>query len=116
LALHLLASDQPTGSHLENLVLHDLLVWRAARASRAELHHWRTADGREVDLVIEADGKLLPIEVKSTSRPRVADAAGLRAFRAAHEGHARAGLLLHDGERIAWLTADVLALPWWRVL
>lgn len=111
LALHLSGSPEPTGAHLENLILHDLLVWRDARTSRAELHHWRTADGREVDLVIEAEGMLLPVEVKSTKRPRVADAAGPRAFRALHEDHARAGLLLHDDERTEWLTADVLAVP-----
>ena len=116
LALHLSGSTTPTGAHLENLVLHDLLVWRHARASRADLHHWRTADGREVDLVVEADGALLPIEVKSTARPRVSDTAGLRAFRATHGDRTRAGLLLHDGDHTEWLSADVLAVPWWRVL
>jgi uncharacterized protein len=69
-----------------------------------------------VDLVVETEGMLLPIEVKSTKRPRVADTVGLRTFRAAHAGFARAGLLLHDGDRTEWLTADVLAVPWWRVL
>ena len=116
LALHLSGHSEPTGAHLENLVLHDLLAWRDARTSRAELYHWRTADGREVDLVIEADDMLLPIEVKSTMRPRAGDTAGLRVFRAAHPDRARSGLLLHAGDRTEWLTADVLAVPWWRVL
>jgi predicted AAA+ superfamily ATPase len=89
---------------------------RDGRASRADVHHWRTADGVEVDLVVEADGALLPIEIKSTAGPWVADTAGLRAFRAAQADRARAGLLLHDGERTEWLTGDVLAVPWWRVI
>lgn len=116
LALRLAGSDAEAGAHLENLVLHDLLVWRDARSSRAEVHHWRTTEGVEVDFVIETQGALLPIEVKSTQRPRVADAAGLRAFRAAHAERARAGLLLHDGDRTEWLAGDVLAVPWWRVI
>lgn len=116
LALHVAGLEEPTGAHLENVVLHDLLAWRDARSARADVHHWRTADGVEVDLIVEADGALLPIEVKSTARPRVADASGLRAFRAAHAERARAGLLLHAGDRTEWLTADVLAVPWWRVL
>ena len=66
--------------------------------------------------MIEADDTLLPIEVKSTMRPRVGDTSGLRAFRAAHPDRARAGLLLHAGDHTEWLTADVLAVPWWRVL
>ncbi|TVR89010.1 MAG: ATP-binding protein [Trueperaceae bacterium] len=116
LALHLSGSSEPSGAHLENVVLHDLLAWRDARPSRAELHHWRTADGREVDLVVETDDALLPIEVKSTVRPRAGDTAGLRAFRAAYPDRTRAGLLLHAGDKTEWLTADVLAVPWWRVL
>ena len=29
---------------------------------------------------------------------------------------ARAGLLLHEGDAVEWLTPDVLAAPWWRVI
>jgi predicted AAA+ superfamily ATPase len=78
--------------------------------------HWRTATGEEVDLVIEAGGRLLPIEVKATSRPRLADAADLRAFRAEYGNQARPGLLLHTGTALEWIAPDVLAAPWWMVL
>ena len=115
-ALHLAEIDEPGGAHLENLVLHDLLAWRDARIERAELGYWRTSIGEEVDFVIEVAGKLLPIEVKSTARPRLADAAHLRTFRAEYGKKARTGLLLHTGAAIEWLTPDVLAAPWWRVL
>lgn len=115
-ALHLAEMEEPGGAHLENLVLHDLLAWRDARIERAELGYWRTSIGEEVDFVIEAGGKLLPIEVKATARPRLADAAHLRTFRAEYGKKARAGLLLHTGSTLEWLTPDVLAAPWWRVL
>ena len=114
IALHL-AGAEPQGCHLENLVLQDLLAWRDARVARAELKYWRTTLGEEVDLVIEAGGKLLPIEVKATGSPRLADCAHLRTFRAEYGSQARAGLLLHTGTSVEWLTADVLAAPWWRV-
>jgi len=39
------------------------------------LGYWRTSIGGVVDFVIETGGKLLPIEVKSTVRPRLSDAA-----------------------------------------
>ena len=115
-ALHLSAVEEPCGAHLENLVLHDLLAWRDARIERAELGYWRTTIGEEVDFVIEAGGKLLPIEVKATARPRLADAAHLRTFRAEYGKKARAGLLLHAGSTLEWLAPDVLAAPWWSVL
>ena len=114
-ALHL-AGSEAEGAHLENIVLHDLLVWRDARLERAELYYWRTTTGEEVDFVVESAGQLLPMEVKSTTRPRLADAAGLRSFRAEYGKRARRGLLLHNGDMLEWLTPDVLAAPWWRVL
>jgi hypothetical protein len=116
LALHLGGSDEPGGAHLENLVLHDLLAWRDVRLDRAEVCYWRTAIGEEVDFVIEAGGRLLPIEVKATGRPRLGDATHLRTFRSEYGKKARAGLLLHTGSTLEWLAPDVLAAPWWRVL
>lgn len=115
LALHLAGTGEPTGAHLENIVLHDLLCWRDARAGAAEVLHWRTATGQEVDLVVEVDGRLLPVEVKATARPRLSDAAGLRAFRAEYGEASRAGLLLHTGSLLEWIAPDVLAAPWWAV-
>jgi uncharacterized protein len=116
LALHLAEAEEPDGAHLENLVLHDLLAWRDARVERAELGYWRTSIGEEVDFVIEAGGRLLPIEVKSTTRPRLSDATHLRTFRTEYGKKARAGLLLHTGNTLEWLAPDVLAAPWWKVL
>jgi predicted AAA+ superfamily ATPase len=115
LALHLAGLSEPTGAHLENLVLNDLLVWRDSRTERADILYWRTTTGEEVDFVVEADGKVLPVEIKATSRPRLKDVANLRAFRAEYGKTARVGLLLHTGNTIEWLAPDVLAVPWWKV-
>ena len=115
-ALHLAGATEPGGAHLENLVLQDLVAWRDARLERAELGYWRTAIGEEVDFVVEADRRLLPIEVKAGARPRLSDAAHLRTFRAEYGSRARAALLLHTGSTLEWLAPDVLAAPWWRVL
>ena len=115
-ALHLAPVSRPTGAHLENIVLHDLLAWRDARLDYADILYWRTTVGEEVDFVIETGDSLLPIEVKSTARPRLRDAAHLRTFRAEYGERCRSGLLLHTGETVEWITPDVLAAPWWRVI
>lgn len=112
LALHL-SGGEPTGAHLENLVLLDLLAWRDSRLATAEVCGWRTTTGEEVDFVVESGDRLLPIEVKATTRPSLADARQLRVFRAEYGDRSRAGLLLHAGADIFWLTPDVLAAPWW---
>lgn len=114
-ALHLAEGAEPSGAHLENLVLADLLAWRDGRLERSELFYWRTTIGEEVDFVIEAGGRLLPIEVKSSGRPRLSDAKHLRTFRAEYGKRSRPGLLLHAGSTLKWIAPDVLAAPWWRV-
>ncbi len=115
-ALHLAGRPVPGGTHLENLVLQDLLAWRDARLEPAEVAYWRTATGKEVDFVIEANDALLPLEIKATARPRLADAAHLLSFRAEYGEKARAGLLLDTGSETEWLAGGILAAPWWRVL
>jgi predicted AAA+ superfamily ATPase len=116
LALHLAGEDEPRGAHLENLILCDILSWRDASRDGAEILYWRTTVGDEVDFVIEWKGKLLPIEVKATSRPRLADVKSLRLFREEYRDRTRAGLLLHTGSEITWLAEGILAAPWWTVI
>ena len=116
LALNLAGHAEPEWAHLENLVLQDLLVWRDTRDERTELLYWRTSTGEEVDFVIETSKKLVPIEVKATSRPRLRDAANLIAFRKEYGEKSRAGLLLHTGSTTEWLAPGILAVPWWKVL
>jgi predicted AAA+ superfamily ATPase len=109
--MHLSGEEQPTGAHLENLLLHDLLAWRGARIEQTELHYWRTWIGEEVDFVIETGGRLLPIEVKATGRPTLREIAHLRTFREEYGAKSRAGLLLHTGSMLDWIVPDVLAVP-----
>lgn len=116
LAMFLAGETEPRGAHLENLVLADLLAWTGAQVDPPSVLHWRTASGDEVDFVVEGKRTLLPIEVKSSTRVRVDDARGLRAFHGEHGRRSRAGLLLHDGTQVEWLTDRVLAAPWWYVL
>ena len=105
-----LANVEPTPAHLENLILCDLVAWRDSRLDPAEVSYWRTAQGTEVDLVVETGDTLLPIEIKATANPRLRDTTGLRIFRKEYPEQSRSGLLLHDGDTVEWLTPDVLAV------
>ncbi len=116
IALHLAGQPEPSGAHLENLVLNDLLSWRDTRLDHTEVSYWRTATGEEIDFVIESGNSVLPIEVKATTRPRLADARHLLSFRTEYGRKARAGLLLHGGSTLDWLAEGILAAPWWSVL
>ena len=116
LALQLSGEEEPTGHHLETLVLMDLLTWRDSRIPRPEVLFWRTTTDLEVDFVIEHRGGLLPIEVKAGGRPRPRDYRALEAFRDEYPDLVHGGLLLHDGEEVQWLSRGILGAPWHRVV
>jgi len=116
LALHLAGESEPRGAHLENLILTDLLAWRDSTVEAPDLLYWRTTAGDEVDFVIEWKGQLLPIEVKASTRPQLADTRSLRLFREEYGDRTRVGLLLHAGSELGWIADGVLAVPWWKVL
>lgn len=116
LALHLSGNAEPTGAHLENLVLADLLAWRDARVPRPEVLFWRTTTDLEVDFVIEHGDRLLAVEAKAAKRPGLADSRGLRAFRDEYGEQCLGGLLLYDGDEVQWLADRILAVPWYSII
>lgn len=116
LALHLSGESTPRGAHLENLVLSDLLAWSGARTDLVSILHWRTVKGAEVDFVIETSRRVIPIEVKTTSRVGIHEAHHLETFLDEYPELAPAGLLLYCGQETLWLTRRVLATPWWKVI
>ena len=115
-ALNISGQQEPTGAHLENLILHDLLAWKDSQVQKAGIFYWRTISGEEVDFVIESNERVLPIEVKASKRPHIGDSAELRSFLKEYEDLAQAGVLLHTGSETKWLTPNVLSVPWWRVI
>ncbi len=116
LALHLAGDPEPTGAHLENLVLADLLAWRDVQISRPEVLFWRTSTDLEVDLVIEHRAGLIPIEVKASARPGGGDVRALEVSRTEYPDRFRGGLLLHAGEDTFWIADRILAAPWHRIV
>ena len=115
-AMHLAGESTPRGAHLENLVATDLCAWADTQGMRASILHWRTTKGAEVDFVIETAQRVLPIEVKASSRVGTSDARHLESFLDEYASHAQAGLLMYDGPETFWLTRRVLVAPWWKLM
>jgi uncharacterized protein len=114
LALHLAGEKTLRGAHLENLLFSELLTWQSV-AGDPEIMYWRTTTGEEVDFVIEWEGRLLPIEVKTTQVPRLSDARHLLTFRREYRKDSLPALLIHTGSETRWLADGILAVPWWKL-
>ena len=82
--------------------------------SEARLFYWRTAQGAEVDLLVERHGRLvLAAEIKAKHRVVRADLSGLRSFGQAHPGVPRVMVsLVAEEHRLE----GVSVLPFHRVL
>ena len=99
------------GAWLEAWLLNELLVALETRTPKPALYHYRTATGQEIDFVIEAGRRRLPIEVKSTPAARPDDAKVLERFCAEHRERAPFGVVLYTGREPMRLTANSIAVP-----
>lgn len=107
------ASD-PTllGQLLENFVVMELRKQAGWSTPRVALHHFRTHNGMEVDIVLEAaDGRVVGIEVKSGMTVNSGDFRGLREL-AEHCGTRFAGgYVLHGGDELVAFGKGFWAAP-----
>lgn len=119
LAAHLAGIESPLelnggrlgGLLLENLVLLDLLAWAETRTPRPAITYWRTATGEEADFVVELQGKVIPIEIKSSRKPSLHDAVHLQSFMKEYGDSSPLGLLLHNGTEMERLAERIWAVP-----
>lgn len=88
------------GHALETFVVGELLKEAAWTDDIIGHGHWRTRDGAEVDLVLEADdGSVIAFEIKAAARVSGDDFAGLRKLRDTLGTSFTAGVALYAGAR-----------------
>ena len=107
-----LATQPIFGAIFETHVILEIRRMFSAVSAPVNFFHWRAHSGAEVDLVIERDGILWPVEIKSKANITSADVRGLAAFRAAYPKQCGPGVLVASVEKPYYLTRDVLVLPY----
>jgi predicted AAA+ superfamily ATPase len=86
------------GSLVEQFVALELRKQQVWTSTPFDLFHFRESDGLEVDIVVETfDGKLIAIEVKSTTTPTKAHWRNLERFKDRYPERDVTGVLLHTG-------------------
>jgi hypothetical protein len=108
-----LAVNPLFGALFETWVANCIFRQTELQSTPPQLYHWRTAGGAEVDLIMELDGRLYPMEVKSKSSLSGHDTSGLRAFRQTYDpNRVGPGLIIYAGKECFRLDRDTIALPW----
>jgi len=106
--------EEPTvvGPLLETFVASELTKQLGWSRTRAEVFHFRTHGGREVDIVLEADdGRLAGVEVKAAATVGAADLKGLTALREIAGKRFHRGVVLYTGREALPFGPDLWALP-----
>ena len=75
------------------------------------MYHWRTQNGAEVDVVLEYNGQLYPIEFKASEKLNKHDARGILAFQKTYP-NATNGIIVYGGSNTFRLTEKTVAVPW----
>lgn len=95
----------------ETAVIAEVIKTLMGRGIDPQLYFWRTSHGTEVDLVIEQQGRLIPVEVKTTATPKPSMASGLKTFLGDYADFADKGWLVHLGSIVLPLAPGVVAVP-----
>lgn len=116
-----LHTAQPTvqgpfvGALLETAVVSAWVKAFHNRGLPPSLYYWRSSDGIEVDIVIEYDGCLYPIEVKATSTVTPGHASSLTRWLSLAGANSRGGLVVADIAEPMSIVPNVRAIPWWWI-
>ena len=105
------ASGPLGGAIMETAVLGEIVKTLTHRGMEPRVFFWRTMAGAEVDILVETESRLVPIEVKLSATPRPAMAAVLRRFQRDFGGRAMPGYVIHPGNVRLPLGEGVTALP-----
>jgi predicted AAA+ superfamily ATPase len=102
-----------TGALFETAVVGQIRKHCGALATAPRFYHWRVHSGPEVDLILERDGILFPIEIKLTTNPSRKDTSGITAFRKTYPQQRIApGLVIAPCPRFERISDHDYALPW----
>jgi hypothetical protein len=101
------------GALFENFILAELKKNRANKEQFGNLFFFRDSTGNEVDVIIEDDGTLNPIEIKSSKKVDLSQIKNLKWFQKVFRQ--QGGILLNGGEKEGQLQNEVAQLGWQSV-
>lgn len=101
------------GAFFEGFIISEALKVFFGLGKKPDLFFWRSHDGLEVDLIIQINGKLHPVEIKFTTTPATQHLAPLNKFKElAGDDAVTEGILVCRIPQKMALPANNIALPW----
>ncbi|MFO1524088.1 MAG: ATP-binding protein [Kiritimatiellia bacterium] len=110
-----LGSHPLLGALFETLVVGEIRKQALRMTSPPRLHHWRNHNQAELDLLLQYNGRLFPLEIKLSSNPSGHDTRGMTAFRKSlpDDSPPPPGLVISCSPTVRTLNAfGDFTLPW----
>ena len=99
------------GAIFENWMIADLYKTFLHRGEEPVMYFWRTTAGSEVDVIIETQAGLVPLEIKLSQTPRLEMAREIKAFQRDFTKKVLPGYVVFPGDVMLPLGEGVTALP-----
>ncbi len=93
------ARDPLRGNLYENLIILEIMKSLLNQGDRPDLFFYRDSYGNEVDLLVKRQGKLLPIEIKSSATFSKSFIKGIEAFRKVSDDCTTEAAILYNGDQ-----------------
>ena len=97
------------GLSWESLVIEQLIKSMEARGMDFDYYYYRTSSGAEVDLILEGNFGLVPIEIKYTSNPKKSDINNIKLFM--NEHNCPFGIVITNGEKVIQYAENLFGIP-----
>ena len=109
-----LESGAMNGAILENYVVAEIIKSYYNTGSTPYIYYYRDKDAKEIDLILESDGLLTPLEIKKTANPRDELTAVFKLLD--HSSIPRGkGAVLCMKQELTALDKDNLVIPIWMI-
>ena len=93
------ARDPLRGGLYENLIILEIMKYRLNQGRRPDLYFFRDTHGSEVDLLIREQGKLFPVEIKSSATFSKSFLKGIERFRSLASNCRADGAVIYNGDQ-----------------
>jgi len=107
--LHALMGHPQVGRSWEGMVIEEIIRQLTCRGASFDYYYYRTSAGAEVDLILEGDFGLIPIEIKHTQTVDLRDLRALKDF--IKERRCRMGVVINNDLAPRLYEANIVGLP-----
>jgi len=102
-----------SGASYESWIFSELIKWKQLQPVEPDIFFYQTSSGKEVDFLIVGEGRILPIEVKSSKKVTYMDGRSLESFMQENKRAANLGIIVYPGKIIAEIRKNIWAVPDW---